>query len=316
MRRFALALCLLFGLAHAQDQYPSRAIRLVIDTSPGGVTDLFGRMVAEGLSQKFPQGVFVDNKPGASGNLAIDFVVRSAPDGYTLMFASGGGLVVKPFLEKGLAFDVMNDLVPVFNFAQTPHILVVPQSLPAKDVGEFIALAKKETFAYGSAGFGSPPHLSMALFAKLAGLKMLHVPYKGVGGAMPDLLAGRVQAMSMALGSARSYLKDGRLRPLAAGAKQRLRGLPDVPTSAEVGLPGWEMSAWFGLFAPRGTPAEIVRNLNQSLQAVLDDPKTGERLLQAGADPIGGSSESFAERYRADHKMWGEFIREAGIKME
>jgi len=316
MRRFALALCLLFGLAHAQDQYPSRGIRLVIDTSPGGVTDLFGRMVAEGLSQKFPQGVFVDNKPGASGNLAIDFVVRSAPDGYTLMFASGGGLVVKPFLEKGLAFDVMNDLVPVFNFAQTPHILVVPQSLPAKDVGEFIALAKKETFAYGSAGFGSPPHLSMALFAKVAGLKMLHVPYKGVGGAMPDLLAGRVQAMSMALGSARPYLKDGRLRPLAAGARQRLRGLPDVPTSAEVGLADWQMSAWFGLFAPRGTPPEIVRYLNQSLQAVLDDPKTGERLLQAGADPIGGSSESFAERYRADHKMWGEFIREAGIKME
>ncbi len=315
MRRFALALCLMFSVAHAQD-YPNRGIRLVIDTSPGGVTDLFGRMAAEGLSQKFPQGVFVDNKPGASGNLAIDFVVRSAPDGYTLMFASGGGLVVKPFLEKGLAFDVMSDLVPVFNFAQTPHILVVPQSVPAKDVAEFIAYAKTRTLAYGSAGFGSPPHLSMALFAQVAGLKMLHVPYKGVGGAMPDLLAGRVQAMSMALGSARPYLKDGRLRPLAAGAKQRLRGLPEVPTSAEAGVPGWEMSAWFGLFAPRGTPPEIVRTLNQSLQAVLDDPKTGERLLQAGADPIGGSSESFAERYRADHRMWGEFIREAGIKME
>ena len=315
MRRFALALWLLSSVAHAQD-YPNRGIRLVIDTSPGGVTDLFGRMAAEGLSQKFPQGVFVDNKPGASGNLAIDFVVRSAPDGYTLIFASGGGLVVKPFLEKGLTFDVMNDLVPVFNFAQTPHILVVPQSLPVKNVNDFIALAKKETFAYGSAGFGSPPHLSMALFAKIAGVKMLHVPYKGVGGAMPDLLAGRVQAMSMALGSARPYLKDGRLRPLATGAKQRLGGLPDVPTSAEVGLGGWEMSAWFGLFAPRGTSAEVVRILNQSLQAVLDEPKTRERLSQAGADPVGGSSESFAERYRADHKMWGEFIRETGIKQE
>ena len=315
MRRFALALCLLFSVAHAQE-YPNRGIRLVIDTSPGGVTDLFGRMAAEGLSQKFPQGVFVDNKPGASGNLAIDFVVRSAPDGYTLIFASGGGLVVKPFLEKGLTFDVMNDLVPVFNFAQTPHILVVPQSVPAKDVAEFIAYAKQHTLAYGSAGFGSPPHLSMALFAKVAGVKMLHVPYKGVGGAMPDLLAGRVQAMSMALGSARPYLRDGRLRPLATGAKQRLGGLPGVPTSAEVGLGGWEMSAWFGLFAPRGTSAEVVRILNQSLQVVLDDPKTRERLAQAGAEPIGGSSESFAERYRADHKMWGEFIRETGIKQE
>lgn len=288
----------------------------MIDTSPGGVTDLFGRMVADGLSQKLGQSVVVDNKPGASGNLAIDFLVRSAPDGYTLIFASGGGLVVKPFLEHGLAFDVMKDLVPVFNFAQTPHILVVPQMLPAKDVREFIALAKTQTLAYGSAGFGSPPHLSMALFAKVAGLKMLHVPYKGVGGAMPDLLAGRVQAMSMALGSARPYLKDGRLRPLATGAKQRLRGLPDVPTSAEVGLGGWQMSAWFGLFAPRGTPPEVVRVLNEKLQLLLEEPKTGQRLLEMGADPIGGSAESFAERYRADYRMWGEFIRESGIKME
>src|SRR5205809_974319 len=318
MRRLALALCFFFSLAHAQEPYPSRGIRLVIDTSPGGVTDLFGRLIAEGLSQKFPQGVFVDSKPGASGNLAIDYVVRGPADGYTLMMASGGGLVVKPFLERGLTFDVMSDLVPVFNFAQTPHILVVPASVPAKDVGEFIAFAKTQPtkLYYGSAGIGSPPHLSMELFAKVAGLKLIHVPYKGVGGALPDLLAGRVQVMSMALGSARPYLKDGRLRPLATGAKQRLGGLPEVPTSAEVGLPGWEMSAWFGLFAPRGTPAEIVRLLNEKIQTVLDEPKTVQRLSEVGADPIGGSAESFAERYRADHRMWGQFIRETGIRTE
>jgi len=320
VRWLALALCVVFGLAHAQEphlgQYASRSIRLVIDTSPGGVTDLLGRMVAEGLSQKFPQGVFVENKPGASGNLAIDYLVRSAPDGYTLMIASGGGIVVKPFLERGLTFDVMSDLVPVFNVAQTPHILVVPQSVPAKDVGEFIAYAKTRQLHYGTAGFGSPPHLSMELFAKVAGLKMIPVPYKGVGGAMPDLLAGRVQAMSMALGSARPYLKDGRLRPLATGARQRLGGLPDVPTSAEVGLPEWQMTAWFGVFAPRGTPAEIVRSLNQNLQAVLDEPKTRQRLFDMGGEPIGGTAESFAERFHADYRMWGEFIRETGIKTE
>src|SRR5215472_9742969 len=150
MRQLALALCLAFNVAQAEEPYPNRAIRLVIDTSPGGVTDLFGRMVAEGLSRKFPQGVFVDNKPGASGNLALDYLVRSAPDGYTLMIASGGGIVVKPFLEKGLTFDVLNDLVPVFNFAQTPHILVVPQSVPAKDIGEFIAYARAHTLHYGT----------------------------------------------------------------------------------------------------------------------------------------------------------------------
>ena len=145
---------------------------------------------------------------------------------------------------------------------------------------------------------------------------MIHVPYKGVGGALPDLLAGRVQVMSMALGSARPYLKDGRLRPLATGARQRLGGLPEIPTSAEVGLPDWQMTAWFGLFAPRGVSAEIVRTLNQNMQAVLDDPKTRQRLFEVGADPIGGSAESFAERYRADHRMWGQFIQETGIRQE
>src|SRR5438445_279997 len=261
-----MALCPVVGMA--QDAYPSRSVRMVIDTSPGGVTDLFGRLMAEALAQKLGQTVFVDNKPGASGNLAIDFLVRAAPDGYTLMIASGGGLVVKPFLEHGLTFDVMNDLAPVFNVAETAHILVVPPAVPAKDIAEFIAYAKAQPkpLHYGSAGFGSPPHLSMELFARAAGLKMVHVPYKGVGGAMPDLLAGRVQAMSMALGSARAYLKNGQLRPLATGAKRRIAGLPNLPTSAEAGLPRWEMSAWFGIFAPRGTPPAIVRLLNAKMQ--------------------------------------------------
>ena len=213
--------------------FPSRGIRLVIDTSPGGVTDLFGRLIAEALAQKIGQTVFVDNKPGASGNLAIEFLVRSPPDGYTLMIASGGGLVVKPFMEKGLTFDVMTDLVPVFNVAEVAHILVVPASVPANNIAEFIAWAKARPgkVYYGSAGVGSPPHLSMELFAKIAGLKLVHVPYKGVGGALPDLLAGRVQIMSMALGSARPYLKTGQLRPLVTGAAKRLTNLPDVPTA-------------------------------------------------------------------------------------
>src|SRR5258706_1853230 len=318
MRRLALALCLMFSLTHAQEPYPSRGVRLVIDTSPGGVTDILGRLVAEALSQKFSQSVVLDKKPGASGNLAIDCLVRAAADGYTLMIASGGGLVVRPFLERGLAFDVMNDLMPVFNVAQTPHSLVVPASVPAKVVGEFIAFAKAQSseLHYGSAGIGSPPHLSMELFARVAGLKMVHVPYKGVGGALPDLLAGRVQIMSMAIGSARPYLKPGQLRPLAAGAQHRLTNLPDVPTAAEAGVAGWEMSAWFGVFAPRSTPDDIVRLLNRHLQALLADPKLRERLYDAGAEPVGGSAESFAERFRADHRMWGQFIREIGLKTE
>jgi len=304
--------------AAAEEPYPSRSVRLVIDTSPGGVTDLFGRVVAEALTPRLGQTVYVDNKPGASGNVAIDFLVRSPADGYTLMIASGGGIVVKPFLERGLSFDVMNDLVPVCSIAEVAHILVVPATVPAKDVGEFIAWAKTQPgkVNYGSAGIGSPPHLSMELFARVAGLKLVHVPYKGVGGALPDLLAGRVQVMSMAVGSARPYLKTGQLRPLAAGAKHRLANLPQVPSAAEAGVAGWEMSAWFGVFAPRGTPMEVVRLLNQHLQALLEDSKVRERLYDAGAEPVGGSAEAFAERYRADHRRWGQFIREIGLKTE
>ena len=304
--------------AAAQEPYPSRSIRLVIDTSPGGVTDLFGRVVAEALTPRLGQTVYADNKPGASGNVAADFLVRSAPDGHTLMIASGGGLVVKPFLERGLTFDVMSDLVPVFNVAEVAHILVVPASVPATNVAELIALAKAQPgkINYGSAGIGSPPHLSLELFAKIAGVKLVHVPYKGVGGAMPDLLAGRVQMMSMAIGSARPYLKTGQLRPLAAGAKHRLANLPDVPTAAEAGVAGWEMSAWFGIFAPRGITPEIVRTLNEKLQSLIEDPTVRQRFADAGAETVGGSAESFAERYRADHRMWGQFIRETGIRTE
>jgi tripartite-type tricarboxylate transporter receptor subunit TctC len=212
----------------------------------------------------------------------------------------------------------MNDLVPVCNIAEVAHILVVPATVPAKSVGEFIAWAKSKPgkVNYGSAGIGSPPHLSMELFARVAGLKLVHVPYKGVGGALPDLLAGRVQIMSMAIGSARPYLKTGQLRPLAAGAQHRLANLPDVPSAAEAGVAGWEMSAWFGVFAPRGTPAEIVQLLNRELQALLEEPKVRQRLYDAGAEPVGGTAESFAARYRADHRRWGEFIREIGLKTE
>jgi len=298
--------------------YPSRAIRLIVDTSPGGITDILGRLSAEGLAQKLGQAVVVENRPGASGNVAIDFVVRSPADGHTLMIAAGGNLVVKPFLEHALSFDPMNDLAPVFNVAEAPHILVVPASLPVKTLTEFVAYAKANPgkVYYGSAGIGSPPHLSVELFARHAGVKLVHVPYKGIGNALPDMISGRIQVMSMSLGSARPYLKSGQIRPLAAGARHRVAGLPEVPTSAEAGMPGWEMSAWFGIFAPRDTSPDIVRVLNGKLQEVIDEPKARQRLLEIGAEPVGGSVESFSERFRSDFRMWGQVIKESGIKLE
>jgi tripartite-type tricarboxylate transporter receptor subunit TctC len=312
-----LVLAAAASLAVAQP-YPARGIRLIVDTWPGGLTDILGRLAAEALSQRVGQLVVVENKPGASGNVAADLLIRSPADGYTLMIAAAGNMAVKPFLERSVPFDPLADLVPVINVADAAHIFVVPASMEAKDLAQFIAYAKANPgkLYYGSAGIGSPPHLSLELFGRLAGVKLVHVPYKGIGNALPDMLAGRLQAMSISLGSAQPYLRSGQIRPLAAAAKERLAGLPDVPTSAQAGLPGWEMSAWFAVFAPKGTPADVVRLLNQRLQAALDEPKMRQRLLELGAEPGGGSSEAASERLRADYRLWGQVIREAGIKLE
>jgi tripartite-type tricarboxylate transporter receptor subunit TctC len=319
LARLALALVLtMFVAAAAAQPYPARGIRLIVDTSPGGLTDLLARLSGEALSARLGQPVVVENKPGASGNVAADLLIRSPADGYTLMVAAAGNLAVKPFLERSIPFDPLTDLVPVINVADAAHIFVVPANMETKDLAQFIAYAKANPgkVYYGSAGIGSPPHLSLELFGRLAGVKLVHIPYKGIGNALPDMLAGRLQAMSISLGSALPYLKTGQIRPLAAAAKERLAGLPDVPTSAQAGLPGWEMSAWFAVFAPKGTPPELVGLLNQRLQAALDDPKLRQRLLDLGAEPGGGSPESTAARLRADHRLWGQVIRETGIKLE
>ena len=319
LARLALALVLtMFVTAAAAQTYPARGIRLIVDTSPGGLTDLLARLTAEALGARLAQTVVVENKPGASGNVAADLLIRSPADGYTLMIAAAGNLAVKPFLERAAPFDPMADIVPLINVADAAHILVVAGNMDAKDLAQFIAYAKANPgkVYYGSAGIGSPPHLSLELFSRLAGVKLMHVPYKGIGNALPDMLAGRLQVMSISLGSAAPYLKTGQIRPLAAAAKERLASLPDVPTSAQAGLPGWEMSAWFAVFVPKGAPPEVIRLLNLRLQAALDDAKLRQRLLDLGAEPGGGSPESAAERLRADHRLWGQVIREAGIKLE
>src|SRR5262247_818000 len=298
--------------------YPEKAIRLVAGTAPGGITDTLARASAEGLSARFGRQVVVENKAGATGNLAIEHVAKSAPDGYTLLLVAGGNVVITPFLYGSLPFDPLNDIVPVFDIAGAPQLLIVPGALPVKNLAEFIALARANPgkLNYASAGPGSTTHLAADHFARLAGVQLMHVPYRGAGPAIADLIAGRVQMLSVGLSPVQAYLKSGTLRALAAASKTRLAAAPDVPTSAEAGLPGWEMTTWFGIFAPKGTSAAVVHSVNAAMQAVIDDPKTRKRLLDSGIEPIGGPAQEFAERVRADYRAWERVVRASGVKLD
>src|SRR5215467_7397478 len=310
---------LLASTCFAQGQvYPARTIHLVAGTAPGGITDALARTSAEGLSVRLGRQVVVENKAGATGNLAIEYVARSSPDGYTLLLVAGGNVVITPFLYNTLPFDPLNDIVPVFNVAGAPQLLVVPGALPVKDLAGFIALARASPgkLNYASAGPGSTTHLDADHFARLAGVELVHVPYKGVGPALADLLAGRVQMLSVGLQPVQAYLRSGTLRALAAASKTRLAAAPDVPTSAEAGLPGWEMTTWFGIFAPKGTSAAVVQAVNAGMQSVIDDPKTRKRLLDSGIEPIGGPASAFAERVRSDYRAWEQVVRASGVKLD
>src|SRR6267378_2795945 len=302
-----LAGALVLGAAFAQSPgYPARPIRLVAGTAPGGITDYLARRSAEGLAVQLGAQVVVENKAGATGNLAIEHVAKSPPDGHTLLLVAGGNVVITPFLYGSLPFDPLSDIVPVFNVAGAPQLLVVPGALPVNDLREFIALAKANPgkMNYASAGPGSTTHLAADHFARLAGVQMVHVPYFFTETAPTDLVAGRVQMLSVGLSPVQAHLKSGALKALAAASKTRLAAAPEVPTSAEAGLPGYEMTTWFGIFAPKGTSPEIVLLLNVRMQAVIDEPKTRRRMIESGMEPIGGSAQAFAELVRSDYRAW------------
>ena len=312
---FLLSQTLFLHLGNAQTSFPSKPIRMVVDSVPGGTTDLLARIAADGLSQQFGIGIIIDNKAGATGNLALDYVMKSSADGYTLLVCANGNLLIKPFMDTGSNFNPITDISPVFNTAELPHLIVIPSSLSIKDMSNFIAYGKANAgkVFYGSAGIGSQPHISGSQFSRLTDIKSEHIPYKGMGSAMSDILAGRLQFMSAAYGTVRSYVKSGDLRPLAVASKKRISALPDVPTATELGLSGWEMSAWFGIFAPKGTSTEITKTLNEKFQVVFDDPKVRQKMVEIGAEPVGGSISTFSDRVKSDFKTYGQVIKESGI---
>jgi tripartite-type tricarboxylate transporter receptor subunit TctC len=324
MRRVDLRLPLMVllgmvgSLPAAAQNYPTQQIRIVLPFAPGGATDFLARLSAEGLSAQSGQQVIVDNRPGAGGNPGAEAVVKAQPDGYTLLFVPSGNIVINPFLYKTMPFNPITDLVPVFNVGEAPQLMLIPATLPAKSLQEFITLAKSKPggLNYASAGSGSITHLAVLHFERLSGTKLVHVPYKGAGPAIPDLIAERVQLLSVSLGTVSSQLRAGTIRAIATASPKRLTGAPDIPTSAEAGLPGFELSVWFGLFAPRGVSPATVRYLNEKLQTVIDMPQNRKRMLDAGVEPAGGSAESFAALIREDHRKFEPIVRASGATVD
>jgi tripartite-type tricarboxylate transporter receptor subunit TctC len=317
-RLFLLMVLLSWVLPLHAQSYPAKPIRLIAPFPPGGTADFLGRLVSEGLSSRVGQQIVVENRPGAGGNLGTELVAKAPPDGYTLGLVAAGNLVINPFLYRNMPFDPMSDLVPVFNIGDAPQLLVVTGKLPAQNLREFVAYAKARAapLPYASAGVGTTTHLAMDHFGRLAGVELQHVAYKGVGQALSDLLAGRVEALSVGLGPVRAHLKSGALRALAAAAPKRLASLPEVPTSAEAGLPGYEMTTWFGVVAPRGTSPEVVNYLNRHLQDALEDPKTSQRLVESGMEPAGGDAQSFAALVRSDYRKWEPVVKASGARLD
>lgn len=303
--------------AVSAEAYPSKPIHLVVGFSPGGAADTVGRALAEGLSTRLGQPVIVENKAGANGNIAAEMVARSAPDGYTIYFPSIGH-AVNASLYKNLPYDPIKDFTAIGGVFSAPNMMVVPVTSPYKSVLEVINAAKahpgKLTFASSSSG--TSVHLSAELFEKMAKIEMIHVPYKGTGSAMPDLISGQVDMSFPNLPSAMPQVKAGYLRALGVTTAKRSAAAPSVPTIAESGLPGYEMATWYGLVAPANLPLGIRNRLNKELQSVLADPKFKDKLIAQGADPTPGTPEQFSQFISYEIEKWRKLIEQSKITVE
>jgi len=303
---------LLATAAHAQP-YPSRAIRLVLPFSAGGLVDVPGRIIAQKLSQALGQPVVVENKPGAGSSIGADFVAKSKPDGYTLMITSTTH-VISANLYKNLPYDSLRDFAPVMKIAEGPYVLVVHPSLAVNNVAELIALAKAQPgkIDYASSGNGSSQHLVGALFCAMAGVDLTHVPYKGSGQATQDLVGGQVKVGFVGTPIALPHLKARRLHALAVSTTKRSPEMPEVPALAEAGLPGYEATIWMGLFAPAGTPREILGKLYSEIGRVLSAPEAKASIGATGVEVTLSPAEEFAAFVRAEHDKWGKVVRDTG----
>jgi tripartite-type tricarboxylate transporter receptor subunit TctC len=311
-----LASVALGSSALAQD-WPSKPVRVVVGFTAGGTTDVLARNVSQQLSERLRQPFFIENKPGAGGNIGTEVVVHAAPDGYTVMVSSVGPIAVNPTLYPRLPINPLVDLVPIVQIADVPNVLVVHPSVPAKSLSELVAHAKANpgSLNCSSTGIGTSSHLSCFLLGRRAGLEVTHVPYKGAD-ALRDLLTGRVQFMFATIPSVKQHIDAGALRALAVSSAARSRSLPDVPTVAESGYPGFEAGSWFGFFAPRGVPAEVVSTLNRHVNEILAVPAVDAAMVREGADPVGGTPQQFAQFVQREFEKWRTVVKESGATAE
>jgi tripartite-type tricarboxylate transporter receptor subunit TctC len=305
------------GAAWAQD-YPTKPIRLILPFPPGGGTDSVARAVAEGLTKHLGQSVVIEAKPGAAGNLATEFVAHAEPDGYTILLTVSTSLVVNPSIYGNFPVDVAKELEPISTVAEAEHMLVVNPTIPANTLSEFIDYAKANPgkLNYSSSGIGTPPHLAGALLEFYTGIKMTHVTYKGGGLAVAAVLSNEVQFTSGSVNATGEQVKAGKLHVLAVTGRKRLSEFPDVPTVAEAGIPDFDLTVWYGIFAPAGTPPEVLDLLNKTMVSVAKDPATAEMFKGPGLLPISSGREELATRIASETKTWSAVVNKLGIHVD
>jgi tripartite-type tricarboxylate transporter receptor subunit TctC len=313
-----LALAALLGvsaLSHAQ-QFPSRPLRIIVPNPPGGTTDVLARLLSDELAKSFGQPVLVENRAGASGTIGSDLVAKANPDGYLMVMGHAASHATSPSMIKDLPYDPVKDFAPVTLVANVSNVIILNTGIPAGSVKELIALAKQQPgkLVFGSGGNGAITHLAGEIFKQTASVELTHVPYKGSSQAMTDLLGGHIALMFENLPGAIGHIKSGKLRALAVLSEKRAPAVPEIPTIAEAGLPGAEAVSWFGLFTTAGTPRTVLERLNRETVAAIRKPEMQQRIMDAGAEPVGSSAEEFGKLVRDEGTKWGKVIKTTGLK--
>ncbi|WP_234814936.1 Bug family tripartite tricarboxylate transporter substrate binding protein [Noviherbaspirillum denitrificans] len=318
VRVLACSGILLFGSPAVHAAYPEKPVILIVPFPAGGPTDVLARLVGQQISQAFNQPVIVENRGGAGGTIATSAAAQSAPDGYTLFLATTGTMAINPSLYRSFRVDPMKAFEPIGSIASTNNVLVVPANSPVSNLKDLIGLARSKpgVLTFGSAGNGSSSHISGELLKTMAGINVVHVPYKGAAPAFTDLLGGQLSMMFDTVSSQVQYLGAGKVKALGVTGRKRSEALPNVPTIEEAGVPGFEVQIWFGLAAPRGTPDDVVKKLNQQLQKIISAPETKAKFASIGVDPLPGNPADFAAMIQKDTAKWSKVVKESGATID